>query len=327
MSWFKRAFGKKGRERATTLVTQGYVHAREGRLDEARKVYEAAVDADEGFAVAHLNLGLCRLDLLNRDAAALDEEARFDALDAIAASLDRALALDGAQWMGWRALARVQERRAKWAKAEDAWTRFIETAPHDGSGGAGLAVEVAEAKKARDAIKARAHADRVRRRALAALSSDTAEHERSEALAALTPLLDVDDANVAAVLPRGAALAGTLARRAGDRAQARALLERAAHEDRADVDALKELASVCMEDGDLQRALTASIDAYRERPSDAGLVCNVGVCHLGLGDVDKAAEYIDIAWRLEPKDPIVLRAREALAQAQAQADGQARRTK
>ena len=85
--------------------------------------------------------------------------------------------------------------------------------------------------------------------------------------------------------------------------------------DRTDVDALKELASVCMEDGDLARALSASIDAYREQPSDAGLVCNVGVCHLGLGDVEKAEEYIDLAWRLEPMDPIVLRAKDALAKA------------
>ena len=75
---------------------------------------------------------------------------------------------------------------------------------------------------------------------------------------------------------------------------------------------------MCMEDGDLARALSASIDAYREMPSDAGLVCNVGVCHLGLGDVDKAEEYIDLAWRLEPKDPIVLRAKDALAKARNQ---------
>jgi tetratricopeptide (TPR) repeat protein len=132
MSWFKRALGgKKGRDKATALVTQGYVHAREGRLDEARKVYESAVDADETFAVAHLNLGLCRLDLLNRDAASLDEEARVVALDHIASSLERALQLDPLAWMGWRALARVEERCARFARAEEAWQKLVDTAPKD----------------------------------------------------------------------------------------------------------------------------------------------------------------------------------------------------
>ncbi len=308
MSWFNRALGaKKARDKATALVTQGYVHAREGRLDEARKVYEAAVDADETYSVAHLNLGLCLLDLLNRDAAALDEDARVEALDKIASSLERALHLDPMAWMGWRALARVEQRCARWARAEEAWQKLVDTAPKDQP-------QIAtEAKQARDALKARAHADRVRRRAMAALDVEATPEERTEALAALVPLLD--DANVADVLPHGASLAGTLARRAGEREQARSLLERAAAADRTDVDALKELASVCMEDGDLARALSASIDAYREQPSDAGLVCNVGVCHLGLGDVEKAEEYIDLAWRLEPKDPIVLRAKDALAKA------------
>lgn len=311
MSWFKRALGgKKGRDKATALVTQGYVHAREGRLDEARKLYEAAVDADDTFAVAHLNLGLCRLDLLNRDAATLGEDERVDALDRVASALERALSLDSMAWMGWRALARVEERCARWARAEEAWQKLVDTAPRDNP------AVGAEAKEARDALKARAHADRVRRRAMVALDAEATPEERTAALAALVPLLD--DASMAAFLPHGASLAGTLARRAGDRAQARTLLERAAAADRTDVDALKELASVCMEDGDLARALTVSIDAHREMPSDAGLVCNVGVCHLGLGDVDKAEEYIDLAWRLEPKDPIVLRAKDALAKARNQ---------
>ncbi len=117
------------------------------------------------------------------------------------------------------------------------------------------------------------------------------------------------------VVPRARALAGTLWRRAGDLPQARALLAAAVSEDPGDVEALRELASVCLAQGDLAAALAASLDAYRRQPTDPGLVCNVGVCHLGLGALDEAAEYIDIALRLDPKDPIIGRAKEALTRA------------
>lgn len=306
MSWFKRALGLQGREKATALVTQGVVHAREGRLDDARRAYEAAVDADDGLAVAHLNLGLCRLDLFNREGRTRGEADRAEALEQIAAPLERALALDPTPWMGWRALAHVDERRGRWAKAEDAWRRLRETAPKDGQA-------VLDAQRALQALAGRATADRARRRALAALDVDSGQDERVAALAALLPLLD--DVALSDVLVRGHALAGTLARRAGDRGRARALLEQAVAMDGHDIEALRELASVALEEGDVQRALAASVEAYRENPGDAGLVCNVGVCHLAVGDVDRAREYIDLAWQLEPKDPIVLRARDALARA------------
>lgn len=308
MKWLKKAFGSRNRERATALVTAGFVHAREGRLDEARRSYDAATDADDTLAVAWLNLGLCELDLFNRDATSLDEEARADVLERAAASLEKALALDDAAFVGWRALARVEERRGSWARADEAWQKVAATAPKDGN-------VVADANKARKAIARRAAAERARRQALAALEPSASDAERHDALAALLPFLEEEDPDVVRVLGRAAALAGSLARKAGERPLARKLLERAVSEDAADVEALRELASICIEDGDLRRALAASIEAYRERPTDAGLVCNVGVCHLGLGDVEQAAEYIELAHRLEPKDPIVLRAREALAQA------------
>ena len=304
MNWFKRALGKGGRAQAPGLVTQGVVHAREGRLDEARKLYQAAVDADESLAVARLNLGLCHLDLFNRDGHGLDEGDRKAALDTIASALERALVLDGSAWMGWRALAHVHERRGKWAKAEDAWQRFVQMAPLD-------APDRVHAPRALQALAGKARADRARQRALAALDTGVEAHERAVALAALLPLLD--DAAVGDVLTRGCALAGTLARRLNDPAQARALLERAVVADARDIEALRELASVALEQGDLPRALAASLAAYREDPADAGLVCNVGVCHLSRGDVEKAAEYIVLAERLDPNDPIVQRAKAALA--------------
>ena len=52
--------------------------------------------------------------------------------------------------------------------------------------------------------------------------------------------------------------------------------------------------------------------AYRLDPLDAGLVCNVGVCHLALGDLAQAREFIVLAAAMAPEDPIVIRAAAAL---------------
>lgn len=299
MSLFSRAH-RPDRKKAERLVTEGYVHFREGRLDEALSRYEAARKADQGLAVAHLDAGLCRLDLFNRDAARLDEASREAMLLTAAEALEAAVALDPKAWRGWRALAHVRERRAQWAPAEDAWAKVVAHAPEDGT-------ERADAKRAAGALANKATADRARRRALAAFKDGVSADEQRQAAQALLPHLEERD-----IVPRARALAGTLLRRAGDLAAARPLLEGAVADDKHDVEALRELASVCIALGDLPAALTASLEAYRQLPTDAGLVCNVGVCHLGLGSVEEAAEYIDIAHRLDPKDAIIQRAKEAL---------------
>lgn len=311
MSWLKKMLGGGGpdRGRATTLVTEGFVHAREGRLDAALRRYEAAIDADDGFPVAWLNLGLSRLDALNRDLAQLDDDARAAALDRIAGALERALELEAEPMVGWRALARVSERRGDFARAEEAWARVEARAQPDSA-------DLGEARKARAALTRRALAQRVRARALGAMAPGATPDVQRAALAELKAILErpVDDDGTVLVA-RGAALAGSIARRAGERGVARAFLEQAVAEDPGDLDALRELASVHLEDGDLRQALAVSVDAYRAAPANAALVCNVGVCHLGLGNIAEAEEFIELAHRMEPKDPIVVRAREALERA------------
>ncbi|OGQ23058.1 MAG: hypothetical protein A2138_24575 [Deltaproteobacteria bacterium RBG_16_71_12] len=308
MSLFSRAH-RPDRHKAERLVTEGYVHFREGRLDDALARYEAARKADHGLAVAHLDAGLCRLDLYNRDAAGKDTAAREQALACAAEALDAAVAHDPTSWRGWRALANVRERRQQWAAAEEAWAKVVLHAPDDGT-------ERAEAKRAGAALAHKAAADRARQGALAALREGASADAQRAAAAALAHFLDM-----ASIVPRARALAGTLWRRAGELSEARPLLEAAVAEDGDDVEALRELASVCLAQGDLDAALRASLDAYRRQPTDAGLVCNVGVCHLGLGALDEAAEYLDIAQRLDPGDPIIVRAKEALARAERQSHG------
>lgn len=299
MSLFSRAH-RPDRDKAVRLVTEGYVHFREGRLDEALHRYDAARKADPGLAVAHLDAGLCRLDLYNRDAARLDEAGRDQLQAGAVEALQTAVRLEPTAWRGWRALANVRERRAEWAAAEEAWQRVVVTAPEEGN-------ERPDAKRAAAALAHKAAADRARRRALLALKDEASATEQQEAAQGLSAFLDERE-----LVPRARALAGTLMRRAGELVGARPLLEGAVAEDPHDLEALRELASVCLAQGDLKAALSASLHAYRAEPTDAGLVCNVGVCHLGLGALDEAAEYIEIARRLDPKDPIIQRAQEAL---------------
>lgn len=301
MSLFSRAH-RPDRDKAVRLVTEGYVHFKEGRLDDALHRYDAGRKADPGLAVAHLDAGLCRLDLYNRDAARLDEAGRDQLQAAALEALEVAVRLEPTAWRGWRALANVRERRGEWAAAEDAWLRVVATAPEEGS-------ERGDAKRAAGALAHKAAADRARRRALLALKDAVSAAEQQEAASGLSTFLDERE-----LIPRARALAGTLLRRAGELSGARPLLEGAVSEDPHDLEALRELASVCLAQGDLKAALAASLHAYRAESTDAGLVCNVGVCHLGLGALEEAAEYIEIARRLDPKDPIIQRAQEALRQ-------------
>lgn len=111
-------------------------------------------------------------------------------------------------------------------------------------------------------------------------------------------------------------LAGLLLRKAGLLEEAASHFRRAVEEDRKDLEAWKNLATVVQASGDMKGALQAATSAFKLAPSDAGLVCNVGVCHLALGDLEEAAEFIAIAKGLAPKDPIIAKASAALAAAQ-----------
>jgi tetratricopeptide (TPR) repeat protein len=318
MKWLKKALGGANRERAEKLVTDGVVLAREGRHEDALRCYRAAVEEDEELAVAHLNEGLCLLDLYNKghgpagagaEGAQLDEVERATKLSEIAQVLARALRLEEKSHIGWRALARVEERRGAFARAEDAWKNVREHAPADGP-------DRAEADKQLHTIAEDARIDRIRRRAIAAQQLDVDEVERKASLEEL--LLILKPGAVSKPVERGFALAGALARR-GDDPRARELLAQAVQADGTDIDALRDLAGVCLAQADLVSALSYSMRAYVARPTDAALVCNVGVCHLGLGALDKAAEFIELSAQLEPKDPIVVRAVAALKAARAAA--------
>ncbi len=318
MRWLKKALGMSGRKVAEDLCTKGYVAAREGRLDAAQKLYDDAVDADPTLAVASFNAGQTALERYNRDAATLSADVKRARLAEALAHLRRAVDVDGDHAPSWRALARVYERLAKPADAAAAWGR-VEVALANDSDGDAAERQAArnEARRERERLKPAADVanaiDDVRA-AIAAADIDEA---------AASAAIDVAVAAIAAaagtdtvVSPGVNSLLGTLGRRV-KHPQTRGFFEAAIAANAGDIEAHKNLATICLEAGELGAALKASVAAYRLDPVDAGLVCNVGVVHLamveaGQGDLSAAREFITLAGQLSPKDAIVQRALVAL---------------
>jgi len=316
MKWLKRALGRSGRKVAEEHVTRGYIAAHERRLDQAQQHYADAIDADDTLAVAFFNAGQTELERYNRDVSQLDADARARRLDQAADCLLRGLALEPTHAPSWRTLGRVRERQGRVADAVVAWGSAVaHLVPGNGDGGmddAGLERVMALKEIARLQPEADLEAAVVAaRNALAVAAPGAAEAAAVDVLLATwerVRLLGVAEP------PRLHGLAGSLARKLGD-PRARALLEEAVDKDKHDLEAWKDLATLCLTAGDLPSALSASMAAYREDPVNAGLVCNVGVCHLAVGDLDKAAEFIDLAASMSAEDPIVRRAVLALKQA------------
>jgi len=320
--WLKKALGLAGRKAAEDLCMKGYVAAREGRLDDAQRHYDDAVAADDTLAVAAFNAGQTALERYNRDAATLDDAARRARLEVARTWLEKAVAVDDAHAPSWRALARVRERLGDVAGAVLAWERVEQTLRADEGEAVAAVVEArAEARREKARLAPAAALALAVRRTRELLGTDVVD--AAEAAAALDAVLAAREAATTSALPVPPGLAtlmGCLARKAGD-PRARALLDEAVAADPRDLEAVRNLATLCLGSGDLPTALRASQAAYRLDPVDAGLVCNVGVCHLALaraGDVvdedqlARAREFITLARQLSPKDPIVLRAVAAL---------------
>ena len=342
MRWLKKALGMTGRKAAEDLCTRGYVAAREGRLEVAQKLYDDACDADPTLAVGWFNAGQTALERFNRDAAHLDNAGRAERLRTAAAHLSRALDADENHLPSWRALARVHERLGRLDAAFGAWGRVeaclgttgLDEHGHAIDGVRGVADGVADGVSGGvsggvdvNAARIEARRERARLKNAAALVvattrvkdllADVHDVAAAVAAAAVDDLLAARDAADGEPAPFVSTQAGALARKAGDVARARELLDGAVASDPRDLEAWRNLATVCLTQADLPAALKASLAAYRLDPVDAGLVCNLGVCHLaaaaaGHGSLAQAREYIELAARLAPRDPIVVRAVAAL---------------
>ncbi len=338
MRWLKKVLGQTGRKAAEERCTRGYIAAREGRLDEAQRLYDDAVDADPGLAVAGFNAGQTALERYNRDVAVLDAAGRDQRLRQALTHLEHALSVDDRHAPSWRALARVQERLGRVDAACAAWAR-VEACLGASDVGADVAIDGVvgaprkEVTREQQQERAEARSERLRLKPGADLVIALAHVQEligdeivnaDVAAAAVDALLAARDRAAEANVPSPAGLstvAGSLLRKVGRLEEARGLFDAALVADPRDLEALRNLATVCLNLGDLPSALRASLCAYRLDPGDSGLVCNVGVCHLaswqaGKGDLVAAREYLDLARQMAAKDPIVVRALAALAEAE-----------
>lgn len=55
---------------------------------------------------------------------------------------------------------------------------------------------------------------------------------------------------------------------------------------------------------DFESALEYFKKALKIMPDDSGVICNIGVCHLSLGQIDQAKHAFELASRINPKDEI-----------------------
>jgi tetratricopeptide (TPR) repeat protein len=311
MRWLKKLLNKPSPEQAGAHLARGVEASRADRMEEALAAYRQAIECDPTQPFAHLNEALALQDLYNRDGEGLDAETRQERLEEIRAAFERALEMDEGQLVGWRALGHVCRRLSDWQRAEQAFERLLEIAPEDFE-------HSAEAERELKVISVKAERARVLDHAVdLALADEPDLEELRESLEQVEPLLMHPETPVSAFWATG-----VLRRRLDDNAGAREMFEACVERSPHHLDARRELATLCIKAGEVQTALEHSVFAYREDPSNAALVCNVGVCHLSLGDLAQAQEYLEMARGLAPDNAIVKRAWAALREAQAEAQPQ-----
>lgn len=297
MGLFSRVVGilsGKDRVRAARLVADGVACAREGKLDEALRLYRRAVRADATYPLAHLNVGLALQDLYNREHTELDDAQRQVRLDTIAVALDEARLLDESLAPAYSAHGYVMQALGRDRDALADFERFLEMAPE---------ADKLRPTVLRDAAQVRERVDKRERRerAVRAVQDEaTVGDALQEACVQLELALQEtpDDRELWWAL-------GVGRRRQGDAAPAVLAFTRLAELDPEGAEAPRELSSLAFKARQLDAALRHARRAYELQPTDAGVVCNLGVCHLELGDLERAREFIELAHELDPEDPIV----------------------
>jgi tetratricopeptide (TPR) repeat protein len=65
--------------------------------------------------------------------------------------------------------------------------------------------------------------------------------------------------------------------------------------------------------GEVEAAIDYFKSALKITPDDSGIICNIAVCHLNLGDIEEAKKAFSLATRINPKDEIAREWLEKLA--------------
>jgi tetratricopeptide (TPR) repeat protein len=309
--FLKRLLGLKDPRRAASLVAKGVSQARGGDLKGALASYRAALAADDEYALAHLNVALCLQDLYNVDRTTLAGEEQDERLHQLAGHLRRAVELDARLTPGFRALGFVERALGDFEAARDAFNRYLAAAEEKDPHRERVLQTLTEVQdKAVIQEHLRVGLD------VAERAAEADEPTRADAETRLTYVAEKEPQRAQALWALG-----VLRRTAKDLEAATRWLDAALVADPGCLPAHKELASLHFHGGNPALALPHARACYEADPTNPALTCNLGVCHLALGNLAEARELVDLARDMAPKDPIVQDAFRAVEEATRDAAG------
>ncbi len=296
-------FPKWARAQADRRVDEGVSFFEAGELERAVSCYEEAISWAPSHEWAHANLGLSLVDQYNMSFESWSDERRKAHLTLALDTLSHAIELGAERVAVLRAFGHLHWRLGNYQKASDAFEAALVLLADD------------DTKEEYEALKAYVEElqpviDRAEQiqTVVDVVNNNKADKEQCEnALSLVNHFLQEDEAGIQFLW-----LAGVLQRRLGDLESAKSNFLEILNSKETHLDAHRELAQLFLHEETFELALKHSMAAYRLAPRDAGLVCNVGVCHLALENRDKAQEFIELAHGMEPQSPIINKALEAL---------------
>ena len=292
-------------QRADGLVSDGVVAAESGKLAHAMELYQQALSWAPQHVLARSNMGLSLMDEYNSNFEAWDRHRRSAHLNLTLDNLEEAIELGANRVAVWRATGHVRWRLSQFRGAAEAFEQTLSLL-EDLEGDTHDAVSELEGhlSELQPLVERGSVAEDPR-------WIDEGPHPTSlhQALSTLEELQPAELEEVLFLWMRAFKL------QLENVQEAVALFEQALELGGPHLDAHRELAQLFMAADSPESALEHSVAAYKLQPRNAGLVCNVGVCHLSLGDLKNAKEFIDLAHGMAPENGIIHKAQEALAAA------------
>ena len=295
-------------QKADDLVHDGVVQAENGDLSQAVALYQDALKWCPDHVLARSNMGLSLMDEYNANFGSWDSKRRLAHLHLTMDNLDEAIGLGADRVAVWRAAGHIRWRLSQFAGAVEAFERALELLDGDDEQAQSKEELENNIEELQPLVQRSQNIHDVRKVVDDKEASVDACQGAIDALDELVPE-DADEQGFFCWMR------GVLCRRLGEMDAAEKAFLEALESQNSHFDAHRELAQIYMLKEAHDEALLHSVAAYKLKPRDAGLVCNVGVCYLALDDFDKAKEYMELAHGMDPENGIINSAREALAAA------------
>ena len=289
-------FPKWARTLADRRVDEGVVFFEAGQLERAVTCYEEAILWAPSHEWARANLGLSLVDQYNLGYEAWSRERRQAHLTLALDTLVHAVSLGAQRPAVLRAMGHLQWRLGDYSEAAQAFQNAIDLLSDD------------EEQDEREALGSLIEtlepmiqtAEQIKSIMTVINDNEADQNQCAQALETVKQLPEEAISETEALW-----LGGVLHRRLGAHVSAQEhFLKVVAIED-GHLEAHRELAQLFLHQASFELALKHSMAAYRLLPRDAGLVCNVGVCHLALNHKDKAKEFIELAYGMAPNNAII----------------------